>query len=260
MYFDMAGIDHQPFKVCVIHQGFQDPFPDSLVTPPAKPAVYILPVSIRFRQVTPRSSGAQNPEYTVDKLPGITGIPSLCPLFANSVWSDFLPRSVADIVPMLFHCYFLPSFYYFEDYYITFLLTTLSRNEKYMDNTLLQKMRTADFLTKTRLKSSSEVWQYYIRDDHDAIIPREIFYAVHQEKKRRAERHNPTITRRAKEKGYSSKYILSNLLACGECGQPYHRLTWTRNGEKRIVWRCASWAEHGTRYCQYLATLDEEPL
>ena len=82
------------------------------------------------------------------------------------------------------------------------------------------------------------------------------------EKKRRAERHKPTVTKRAKEKkkGYSSKYILSNLLACGECGQPYRRLTWTRNGEKRIVWRCASRAEHGTKYCRHSATLDEEAL
>ncbi len=135
-------------------------------------------------------------------------------------------------------------------------------NEKYTGDALLQKTYTADFLTKKRLKNNGEVRQYYIRDDHDAIIPREIFYAVQQEKKRRAERHKPAATRRAKEKkkGYSSKYILSNLLSCGECGQPYRRLTWTRNGEKRIVWRCASRAEHGTKYCQHSATLDEEPL
>ncbi len=103
MYFDMAGIDHQTFKVCVIHQGFQNLFSDSLVTPPAKPAVYILLVSIRFWQVPPRCPGTQNPEYTVDKLPGITGISSACPLFSNGVWPDFLPCSIAHIVSMLFH-------------------------------------------------------------------------------------------------------------------------------------------------------------
>ncbi len=135
-------------------------------------------------------------------------------------------------------------------------------NEKYMGDALLQKTYTADFLTKKRLKNNGEVRQYYIKNDHDAIIPQELYYAVQLEKKRRAERHKPTVTKRAKEKkkGYSSKYILSNLLACGECGQPYRRLTWTRNGEKRIVWRCASRAEHGTKYCQHSATLDEGPL
>ena len=135
-------------------------------------------------------------------------------------------------------------------------------NEKYMGDALLQKTYTADFLTKTRLKNNGEVRQYYITDNHEGIIPREIFHAVQLEKKRRAERLKSTVTRRAKEKkkGYSSKYILSNLLVCGECGQPYRRLTWTRNGVKRIVWRCASRAEHGTKYCQHSATLDEESL
>ena len=102
----MAGVDHQPFKVCVIHQGFQNLFPDSFVTPPAESTVYILPVSKRFRKIPPRCSGTQNPEYTVDKLPGISGIPSACPLFANRVWSDLLPCFVADIVSMLFSRHF----------------------------------------------------------------------------------------------------------------------------------------------------------
>ena len=135
-------------------------------------------------------------------------------------------------------------------------------NEKYMGDALLQKTYTADFLTKKKLKNNGEIRQYYITDDHEAIIPREIFHAVQQEMRRRAERHRPALTKQAKEKkkGYSSKYILSNLLLCGECGHPYRRLTWTRNGEKRIVWRCASRAEHGTKYCQHSATLDEGPL
>ena len=68
----------------------------------------------------------QYPEYTVDELPGITGIPSSRPLFSNGVRPDFLPRSVADIVSMLFLRHFF-ALLYFEDYYITFLLTTPSK-------------------------------------------------------------------------------------------------------------------------------------
>ena len=130
MYFDMAGIDHQPFKVCVIHQGFQDPFPDSLVTPPAKPAVYLLPVSVRFWQVPPRCPGTKDPEYTVDKLPGITGISSACP-FSPMVYGLIFSHALS-----LISCrccsiaVFLPSFT-FEDHYISLLLTTLSRPSGY---------------------------------------------------------------------------------------------------------------------------------
>ncbi len=55
--------------------------------------------------------GLRNPEYTVDKLPGITSIPSTRSFFVNAVWPDSLPRSVTYIMPMLFYRHFpaLPS-------------------------------------------------------------------------------------------------------------------------------------------------------
>ena len=59
---------------------------------------------------------------------------------------------------------------------------------------------------------------------------------------------------------YSGKYALTELLVCGECGSPYKRVTWARNGEKRIVWRCVSRLEFGTKYCQHSPTLDEGRL
>lgn len=122
----MTGVDHQPLKVSVVHQGLQNLFPDSLVTPPAEPAVYIFPVSIRLWQVPPRCSSTQYPEYTVDKLPSIPGVASSCPFFTDGVRSDFLPRFVIDVMPLLFCCHFSAPFF-FEDYYITFLLTTPSK-------------------------------------------------------------------------------------------------------------------------------------
>ena len=36
--------------------------------------------------------------------------------------------------------------------------------------------------------------------------------------------------------------------------------TWTRNGKKRIVWRCVSRLEFGTKYCHNSPTLDEDKL
>ncbi len=141
-------------------------------------------------------------------------------------------------------------------------ITQMLSNEKYMGDALLQKSYTADFLTKTRKKNNGEMRQYYITDNHEGIVAKEIFYAVQRERQRRAERCKPAVTRRAKEKkkGYSSKYILSNLLVCGECGQPYRRITWSRDGEKRIVWRCSNRVENGKKYCHDSATLDEEAL
>jgi len=47
---------------------------------------------------------------------------------------------------------------------------------------------------------------------------------------------------------------------CGECGTPYKRCTWARNGKKRIVWRCISRLEFGKKYCHNSPTIDEEKL
>lgn len=58
----------------------------------------------------------------------------------------------------------------------------------------------------------------------------------------------------------SAKYALTELMVCGECGTPYKRVTWAKKGKKRIVWRCVSRLEFGTRYCHHSPTLDEGKL
>jgi hypothetical protein len=70
-----------------------------------------------------------------------------------------------------------------------------------------------------------------------------------------------------KEKGtktelgkYSSKYALSELLFCGECGTPYRRCTWTVGGQKKIVWRCISRLDYGKKYCKNSPTIEETKL
>lgn len=37
---------------------------------------------------------------------------------------------------------------------------------------------------------------------------------------------------------YSSKYALSSIVFCGECGAIYRRVHWNNRGKKTIVWRC----------------------
>lgn len=59
---------------------------------------------------------------------------------------------------------------------------------------------------------------------------------------------------------YASKYALSERLVCGECGTLYRRCTWSKGGKKRVVWRCVSRLDYGTKYCHNSPTLDEEPL
>lgn len=102
-------------------------------------------------------------------------------------------------------------------------------NEKYMGDALLQKTYTVDFLTKKRVKNTGIVAQYYIEDNHEAIIPKELYYRVQEEKARRASLNKSAATRRAKKEKskFSSKYALSDIMICRECGKPYRRQVWS---------------------------------
>ncbi|HHX62654.1 MAG TPA: recombinase family protein [Epulopiscium sp.] len=139
-------------------------------------------------------------------------------------------------------------------------------NEKYMGDALMQKTYTVDFLTKERANNNGVIPQYYIEDNHEGIIPKEIFYKVQEEKARRASLHKPSVARKEnklkKEKSkYSSKYALTEILVCVECGHPYRRQVWSKYGQKSAVWRCENRLKNGTKAtCKNSPTLKEEPL
>ena len=101
----------------------------------------------------------------------------------------------------------------------------------------------------------------YVEGSHPAIISRDVFKRAQEEMARRTSKRKVMQKTAKTEQGkYSAKYALTELLVCGECGSPYKRVTWARNGKKRIVWRCVSRLEYGTKYCHASPTLDEQSL
>ena len=70
------------------------------------------------------------------------------------------------------------------------------RNEKYMGDALLQKTYTVDFMTKKKVINKGIVPQYYVEDDHEPIIPKELFYRVQEELARRAAMNKAAVTRK----------------------------------------------------------------
>ena len=144
-----------------------------------------------------------------------------------------------------------------EKWHDTVVLKML-RNEKYMGDALLQKTYTVDFMTKKKVMNKGIVPQYYVEDDHEAIIPKDLFYRVQEELARRASVNKSAVTRKKNMKSkYSSEYALTGILLCGECGQEYRRVTWARNGKKKIGWRCSNRLTNGTKYCKDSVTLEE---
>lgn len=75
------------------------------------------------------------------------------------------------------------------------------RNEKYMGDVLLQKTYTVDFMTKKKVINKGIVPQYYVEDDHEPIIPKELFYRVQEELARRAAMNKAAVTRKNRDIG-----------------------------------------------------------
>ena len=107
-------------------------------------------------------------------------------------------------------------------------------NEKYMGDALLQKTYTVDFLKKKRSRNNGDVPQYYVEDDHEAIIPKELFMKVQEEISRRGSQ----LDCKGRKRGFSSKHCFTGLICCAECGEQFRRIHWNNRGCKSIVWRC----------------------
>ena len=134
-------------------------------------------------------------------------------------------------------------------------------NEKIMGDVLLQKTFTADYLTKRRVKNSGQQKQYYVKNHHEAIIPKTVYYKIQEEIARRSSLKKAGTRKGKTAQGvYSSKYALTGIMVCNECGAHYRRTTWAKNGKKVIVWRCINRLEHGTKRCHESPTLKEEVI
>ena len=116
-------------------------------------------------------------------------------------------------------------------------INKILRNEKYMGDALLQKTVTTDFLTKKRVKNNGVLPQYYVEDDHEAIIPKDLFMQVQEELVRRRNVHRSPS---GKKRTYSGNNCFSQIVVCGECGDLYRRVHWYIHGKTSIVWRCIS--------------------
>ena len=126
-------------------------------------------------------------------------------------------------------------------------------NEKYMGDALLQKTCTVDFLNKKRVKNTGMQPQYYVEDDHEAIIPKEMFLMVQEEMARRG----ATQDWFGRKKGFSANHAFSQMVYCADCCEHFRRLHWNNRGKKTIVWRCKTRLDDRTRCMARTVSEDE---
>jgi site-specific DNA recombinase len=119
---------------------------------------------------------------------------------------------------------------------------------------MLQKTFIENFMTGKKRRNDGQRNKYYVKDSHPAIVSADVYDKAQEEMAKRARLIS-------KEDGavevsgskYSGKYILGNLLVCGNCGASYRR----RTERGKVVWRCATRIEKGKDACLHSPTLVE---
>ena len=134
------------------------------------------------------------------------------------------------------------------------------KNEKYKGDVLLQKTFIVDIFNKKSQKNTGELPMYLYKNHHIPIINPAVFDKVQVEIARRNSMKSTSDKNATENSRFSSKYALTGLVECGECGGKYRRTTWSKRGKKKVVWRCISRLEHGTKYCKDSPTIEEERI
>lgn len=109
-------------------------------------------------------------------------------------------------------------------------------NEKYTGNAILGKSFKPDVLSKMRQINKGQAPRYYVQNSHPAIISQDIFDMATAERERRRTLRSASKTGDGR---YTSKYALSGLLICGDCGSKFRRYgRKVASGEKVATWVC----------------------
>lgn len=140
------------------------------------------------------------------------------------------------------------------------VIKSILENEKYAGDALLQKTYTIDCISHKAVKNNGERAKYLVTDAHVPIIDRDTFNRAQQELARRSSKRKKSDKAKTEQGKYSSKYALTEIMVCGECGSAYKRVTWNVHGRKQIVWRCISRLDHGSKFCHNSPSIHEDKL
>ena len=119
------------------------------------------------------------------------------------------------------------------------------RNEKYAGALLLQKYYVNNHIEKKTMPNKGELPQYYVEDDHEAIIPMETHLLIRMEIERRAVMNTGKVYDWSEESDN-----LVGKVVCGICGWHYRRkMTAARTKYAKRVWICGRYSLYGKAAC-----------
>jgi hypothetical protein len=119
------------------------------------------------------------------------------------------------------------------------LIGKMLDNEKYIGDAITQKKYKEG--SKVRV-NKGELPQKYVENNHEAIVGREVFYAVQERARLLAE------ARKERKKYPLSPF--SGKIKCAECGKGYrHRMNNRNLPYEKWIWSCSTYVQHGRKYC-----------
>ena len=111
----------------------------------------------------------------------------------------------------------------------TSAVKSILSDEKHKGRALLQKTYAVDYLTKKKKVNEGEIPQYYVEDNHEAIIDTDTFEMVQREMEKRGKGR----------KYHSGIHTFSSKIRCGECGSWYGSKVWHSNSKyRKVIWQC----------------------
>ncbi len=125
------------------------------------------------------------------------------------------------------------------------VVSDILRNEKYVGDLMLQKYYVNNHIEKKTLPNRGELPQYFVQDDHEGIVDRDIFLMVQVEMERRKKKYG-----RKKEKKIVTTEGLTGRIFCGQCGKGYNRkITKAGTPYAKPVWICRTFNLKGKALC-----------
>ncbi len=120
-------------------------------------------------------------------------------------------------------------------------IASILTNEKYKGDALLQKSYNDNYLTQKQVKNTGQIPQYYVENNHPAIIDKDMWELTQILVKQK--------TSLGKHNSFSSTF--ASKLICADCGGFYGKKKWHSNtAYERFVYQCNSKFQKGKYRCQ----------
>jgi hypothetical protein len=167
---------------------------------------------------------------------GPDGLPAIVPEEAKIIrWTYylFLEGSPPSTIAAILTAAGIPAPGGKAKWYHTTVIDIL-RNEKHYGAARLQKEYISDFKTKKAITQKGEVPMYFIENDHEGIITKEVFDEVQR-------RLNQPI------RAAHAHTLFANQIYCSKCGDKYVPRRWHSTTYNDVVWKCNSKCLHGSK-------------